>query len=174
LNEKKGGLFLHAAAILGSRGVSLLLGHSCSGKTTLSSLVSDQFSVVADDLVFAFPKPDGTWAVMDGETIEQQRAMNFDSAMEALRHHEPAWPLSSLIRIFAAENTKLQRLTDMKTCEYLMDAVFEISIQAKDRRLDLRRQWFSNVADMARRYPGWRLEFSLDAEQAVAAIQQTF
>jgi len=171
---KNNGLFLHAAAILSPSGVSLLLGHSCSGKTTLSSLVSDQFSVVADDLVFAFPKPDGTWAVMDGETIEQQRAMNFDSAMEALDRQASTWPLISLLRIFAAENTKLQRLTDIKTCEYLMDAVFEISIQAKDRRLDLRKQWFSNAAAMARQYPGWRLEFSLDAQEAVAAIQQTF
>ena len=170
---KNNGLFLHAAAILGHRGVSLLLGHSCSGKTTLSSLVSDQFSIVADDLVFAFPKPDGTWAVMDSETIEQKRAISFDSAKEALCHHEPAWPLISLIRIFAAKNTKLQRLTDIKTCEYLMDAVFEISIQSKDRRLALRKQWFSRAAAMARQYPGWRLEFSLNAEQAVAAIQQT-
>ena len=170
---KKNGLFLHAAGILSPGGVSLLLGHSCSGKTTLSSLVSKHFSVVADDLIFVFPLPDRTWVVMNGETLEQQTTTISYRSAEDLYQHGTAWPLISLIRIFAAEKTRLQRLTDAKTCEYLMDAVFEISTQSKDRRLNHRKHWFSSAAAMARQYPGWRLEFSLDAEQAAAAIRQT-
>jgi hypothetical protein len=166
------GLFLHAAAVLGSKGVILLMGHSSSGKTTLTSLISPHFQIIADDQVFAFPCLNGTWAVVDAQGLKTENGFDLYHSTEYLYEVGGIYALHSLMRIFAAEKTELQPLSPIKICEYLMDAVFEVSIQARNNSPVEQKQWFHTAASIARQYPGWQLQFTLHSQHAVNAIGQ--
>jgi hypothetical protein len=167
------GLFLHAAAVLGPDGVILLMGHSSSGKTTLSSMISNRYPIVADDLVFAFPSRDGAWKIMNGQLLKTEAELYRHGATERLFKEGAAYPLRSLIRIFAAERSILRPLSPVKLCEYLMDAVFEISTQSRHTDINSRNLWFRAAANIARQYPGWWMQFFLNERFAVDMIRQT-
>ena len=166
------GFYLHAVGILGPKGAILLMGHSGAGKTTLSNLVSDHFPILADDLVFAYPNKNSGWMIIGGKQIGIKNKADRISFLKNISLNDHVYPLHSLVRVFAAKETKIQSLSPIKTCEYLLNAVFELHIQSLEKNMFLRKEWFHSVADMARRCKGWELRFSLDAEQAVAAIRQ--
>jgi hypothetical protein len=167
------GLFLHAAAVYGPHGAILLMGHSSSGKTTLSALLSDHFPVISDDLVFARPLPDGAWTVMNGTRIKTLAQEKGRVDEEILSHvEEKQYPLYAIIRIFAAQHTALTPLPPIKTCEYLMDAVLEVDIQRERFTPGLGRGWFCSTALIARRYPGRQLQFALEKSTVVPLLQK--
>ncbi len=172
VSHSKFGLFLHAAAVDGPYGAILLMGHSCSGKTTLSSLLSDHFYLIADDLVFARSLNNGIWGVMSGRQIKSMVYENDSTYKEILQEEDRWYPLHAIVRIFAAQHTDLKPLSSIKTCEYLMDAVFEIDIQRKKTRPDLAQRWFQFAVLMARQYPGWQLQFSLEKQSVVSLLQK--
>ena len=168
------GLFLHAAAILLSKGVVLLLGHSSSGKSAISSMLSSHFQVVADDIVFAMPREVGEWTIMEGNAIKskfkgyEHNLLFEDIENEAMK----TYPLHSIIRIFAAQNTELGPLPPIKICEYLMDAVFEIDVQRNTINSNLTTRWFQLTAAMASQYTGWQLRFNLDEKKILSLFQK--
>ncbi len=168
----KNGMYLHAVAVSGPKGAILLLGHSSSGKTTLGSLVSRDFPVLGDDWLFVFPDRNGEWMVADGKRLNIRPETCNPGMLDELCHKGIARPVHSLIRIFAAEKTELKSISSLKTCEYIMNAVFEIPMQSMNTCLHTRRQWFQSAADMARKYRGWRLQFSLNEERAMNALRQ--
>lgn len=171
--NSEAGLYLHAVAVSGPKGAILLMGHSGAGKTTLGNLVCDHFPILADDLVFAYPNKNNGWMIIGGRQIGIKNKADRISFLKNSSLNNYAYPIHSLVRVFAAKETKIQSLSPIKTCEYLLSAVFELHVQSLEKNIFLRKEWFHSVADMARRHPGWRLEFSLDAEQAVKVIQQT-
>ena len=168
----KTGLYLHAVAVLSPKGAILLLGRSGAGKSTLSALVSKYFPVLVDDWVFAFSDKNSCWMIMDGKRFSVINKVDRNGLPARFRQDGIAYPLHSLIRVFADEKTAIQPLSSMTTCEYLLNAVFELPIQSLETNLSIRNQWFHAVADIARKYQGWQLHFSLNAEHAVTAIQK--
>ena len=164
------GLFLHASAVLGPKGAILLLGHSGSGKTSLCKILSPYFSLIADDITFVCRRKCGVWEVRDGDSFRPELFKN-RSVSKNMVQKAPAYPLGSIIRIFASQSTVLQPLAPMKLCEYLMDAVFEIDIQRKTIRSDLTVQWFHHVAAIAKQNKGWQLQFALDKKLILSAFQ---
>ncbi len=166
------GLFIHAAAIQGNHGAILLMGHSSSGKTTLSSLLSAHFPVITDDLVFAHRRQQDVWRIMDGSRLKSIAYENGCVYGEISPEAEKAYPLCAIIRIFGAQHTTLQPLPPIKTCEYLMDAVFEIDLQRATNSLMLANRWFHLTALMARQCPGWQLCFTLDEQLIVPLLKQ--
>ena len=167
------GLYLHAVGILGPKGAILLMGHSGAGKTTLSNLVSDHFPILADDLVFACPNKNNDWVIIDGKRIGIKNKADRISFLKDSSLNDYVYPLHSLVRVFAAKETKIQSLLSLNTCEYLLNAVFELHVQSLEKNIFIRKKWFHSVADIARRCKGWKLRFSLDAKQAVAAMRRT-
>lgn len=148
------GFFLHTAAVLRSEGVMLFLGHSGSGKSTLSKLLSDRYEILRDDRAFVQMQKNGMWFVKD----------DFNSTT--------CYPLHSIIRIFGAHQPELIPLPPIKTCEYLMDAVFEIDHQRRSRDIEFEKQCFTKTAQIARYYPGWLLQFSLQKSDILNQLQK--
>ena len=157
------GLLLHAAAVLSSKGVFLLLGHSGSGKTTLSRLLSDHFKILKDDRAFLQLQKNNQWFVYINDDMHNPITLNDNSTY---------YPLHAIIRIFGTQETKLEPLLPIKTCEYLMDAVFEIDTQQQSRSVEFEKQWFAQTAHIARQCPGWKLQFSLQLPVILHELQQ--
>lgn len=155
------GLSLHAAAVLSSKGVILFLGHSGSGKTTISRLLSDHFRVLKNDRVFLQATENNIWIVATECACQTKKSVNKEVNQQSLSGNRVYYPLHSIVRVFGAQKSELIPLTPIKTCEYLMDAVFEIDHQRGARSVELEQQWFKKTVQIARRYPGWLLQFSL-------------
>jgi len=133
----------------------LFLGHSGSGKTTLARLLADHFTILRDDRVFI--------------QMQKDRSFLAKGTKESSDTHE----VHSIIRIFGAEQAEISPMSQAKTCEYLMDAVFEIDFQQKSRNIKHEQQWFIQCAHLARHCPGWLLHFSLDPGDVIHQLQKT-
>ena len=91
--------------------------------------------------------------------------------------------LGGVFRIHKAAETRAEPMPPLETARHLMDAAMEIDRQRKFGRPregagmssagriaaeQMRRQWFRQVAEIARTCPGWNLWFSKDANGAEA------
>ncbi|MCD4741724.1 MAG: hypothetical protein K8R67_04480 [Desulfobacteraceae bacterium] len=99
-------------------------------------------------------KKNGMWFVQDGF------------------NNSTSYPLLSITRIFGAKHAELIPILPIKTCEYLMDAVFEVDHQQKTRKIELEQQWFAQTAQIAKKYPGWLLKFSLHKSDILYQLQK--
>ena len=139
--------FLHAVAVETPRGAILILGHSGAGKTTLSSLLAEKYSVVADDIIYIGQhKKNRKWYITDGKKL-QSFVNNW-------------MPLLATIRTYQAREPQLVNIPSREVCKHLMDAVFENNMMC-DVKGELQRAAFVSVAEIARTYPGWRLMSNL-------------
>lgn len=179
------GLFLHASSVAIGGGAVLFLGHSTSGKSTIARMLGQVLPVLADDSVYAARRPDGGWQVVNGG-FRFGRAGIRDWAEEVQRHSAGAAGVRLLgcLRLRKAAELRMEPLPAIQVARYLMDAAMEIDIQRKTGRSvpgrdpdvmqvtltrELRRQWFRDVADIARRVPGWELGFA--RETPVSALK---
>jgi len=188
--SSKNGLFLHASSVVVGGGALLFLGHSTSGKSTISSLLKKHYPTLADDTVFATCDPRGIWQVVNGGfRFEDAGLCSWEEFMQR-RFADGAIPLLGCMRIHKAQQVKVARLDPVETARYLMDAVMEVDVQRKfgmqqektgvkkpavalARRM--LRQWFQQSAEIARACPGWHLWFSRDTHlpdllNALAAV----
>jgi len=151
-------LALHASAIVTPCGAVLFLGHAGAGKSTICQLLSKRFPPLADDVVYLIRQEDGTWHVADGS----RRAFGGPLQAGELAELEGV-PLRAILRLFQDSASRVAPITSREACRHLTDALFEVVWQ---RRYDLanKRAWFALVADIARRYSGSRLYFTLDEE----------
>ncbi len=186
------GLFLHASAVDVEGGALLFLGHSTAGKSTIARLLGQQVTVLADDSVFAFRGPDGSWRVLDGGF--RFGAGDLSDWRDAIRRRMETGegvPLAGCLRIHKAEELRVEPLPPLETARCLMDAVMEIDLQRKSGRpkgegpsnaeaiqheRQLRREWFRQVSAIARSIPGWNLWFSMDSDASslVQALRGLF
>jgi hypothetical protein len=152
-------LALHASAVETSAGVLLFLGHAGAGKSTICQLLAKRFPILADDAVYLIRKNQegGAWFVADGS--QHAFAEPSANAVDSI----PSMPLRAIFRIYQDSYTRLVRMTPRETCSHLVDALFEISWQQHGNLVE-KRNWFNCVAEVARRYRGARLYFSLDME----------
>ena len=187
------GLFLHAsAAAVGGR-AALFLGHSTSGKSTIVRLLEPRCPKLADDSVHAARGADGVWRVVDGgfrlgsgrgvaDWMEEVRRRAADGAA--------AVPLGGCFRLHKAAEVRVELLEPVELARHLMDAAMEIDLQRKFGRIAggakpepdfqeqvvaMRRQWFAQVAQIARTCPGWHLFFTRDADpdQLASVLEKT-
>lgn len=150
------GMCLHASAVNISGKALLFLGHSTAGKSTISRLLSECYPVIADDKVLILKKRNGCWLVRDNS--DNIRAGNNTNSM--LSHDQ--YPLLAILRIFKSKTTRIEPISQRKTCKYLMDAVFEIDFQRKVDDLLVKKKWFSYAGDISKKNVGWELTFSID------------
>ncbi len=163
------GLYLHASAVVIQGGAVLFLGHSTSGKSTMTCLLRPICSVLADDTVLVKRNNGGAWRVTDGKGWFASPSTQPSTA-----------PLRACFRIHKGPDLRIEQLAPLELARCLMDAVMEVDVQRKCGRLDpsdsstapdaiaeartMRRKWFQDVATLAHDYRGNRMWFPLDAD----------
>lgn len=150
------GLFLHASAVNVAGKALLFLGHSTSGKSTISRLLSERYPLIADDKVWICQK-NSDWLICDGDTNSQSENRNKFSSGSKKKY-----PVLAVLRIFKSKTAGIKPLMPRETCRYLVDAVFEIDIQRKQDDLLAKKKWFAFVAEISKKKEGWRLTFKKD------------
>jgi len=162
------GIFLHASSVIVSGKALLFLGHSSSGKSTISRLLSERYPIIADDKVYICKNKNGDWSVCDGSDGFPLKQRYSPSA-----GRQKSYPLFAVLRIFKSKSMKIMPISPKETCRYLMDAVFEIDIQRKQKDLKIMKQWFALTAEISRKIKGWRLAFRKDL-RILGLIKEAF
>lgn len=153
---EKFGVYLHASSVNIEGKAVLFLGHSTSGKSTISEILSERYPLIADDKIWVEIGNEGIWMAQGiSETNKFGKGYSYSKKLE----QHPLW---GIIRIFKANETKIEQITQRVCCKYLMDAVFEIDFQRRVTELDRKKNWFRLVADISRKTIGWHLTFQKD------------
>ena len=153
----KNGVCLHASAVNVSGKALVFLGHSTAGKSTISRLLAERYPIIADDKVFVFQVKKGGWMICDGSD-------NFPlvkGKANPLANQEK-FPLLNVLRIFKAELKEITPASPILTCKYLVDAIFEVDRQRKQKDLGVIKKWFGVAAKISRQINGYRLTFPKD------------
>ena len=150
------GVCLHASSVSISGKAILFLGHSTSGKSTISRLLSERYRVIADDKVWVHRLNKSKWLVHDASDNYQIRKQ------EEHFIGRDEFQLLAISRIFKSDSTRMVRLSSKELCKYLMDAIFEIDFQRKIEDINVKKKWFSLLAEMAKNVEGWGLTFTKD------------
>ena len=175
------GLFLHASSVVIGGEAFLFLGHSTAGKSTIARLLGAAYPVLADDAVFVSRRPEGRWGVVDGGFRFGEG--DFADWQERIRRQIDlnSVPLRGCLRIHKATELRMGPMDPAELARHLMDAAMEIDLQRKygrisgssemepsawDEVLQMRRHWFSLVAEIARTCPGRHLWFSRSSKIA--------
>lgn len=179
LRVSDSGLFLHASSVIIHGGAVLFLGHSTSGKSTIARRLGEVYPVLADDSVFAARGADGGWRVVDGGFRFGEG--DFESWKQRIHRQiaENSVPLRACLRIHKASAVRMESMEPVELARHLMDAAMEIDLQRKwgkksgvsntepsawEEVLRARRQWFSQVADIARTALGGHFWFSRESD----------
>lgn len=149
------GLYLHASSIVISGQAILFLGHSTAGKSTISHLLSEVYSVISDDKVLLI-EDNGRW-MAQGVIEEFQPGKGKTSKLG-----EGPFPLLAFMRIYKSTHTHLKPISPQEACKYLLDAIFEIDFQRQVKDITVKKKWFMNAADISRKVKGWGLTFKKD------------
>ena len=179
---KSDGLFLHASAVNMAGGACLFLGHSTAGKSTIARLLGKTHPILADDSVYVARGPDGKWRVVDGSfRFGRDELPGWQEEVRRRAGGAGAVPLRGCFRIHKAAVARVEPLAPLELARCLMDAAMEIDLQRKygrisgssemepsawDEVLQMRRHWFSLVAEIARTCPGRHLWFSRSSKIA--------
>lgn len=153
----KNGACLHASAVNVSGKALIFLGHSTAGKSTISRLLAERYPIIADDKVFVFQVKKGGWMICDGSD-------NFPlvKGKENPLANQEKFPLLNVLRIFKAELKDITPASPILTCKYLVDAIFEVDRQRKQKDLGVIKKWFGVAAKISRQINGYRLTFPKD------------
>ena len=171
------GLFLHASAVAVPDGAVLFLGHSTAGKSTIARKLGSVLPMLADDSVFAGPDAAGVWRVVDGG-FRFGRGWGLEEWLADVRRQLQEGrgvPVRKCFRIHQAAVAQTEPMPPIELGRHLMDAAMEIDVQRKFGKKSSgnpaeqpawheitaqRRRWFHQVAELARRCPGWHLWFA--------------
>jgi hypothetical protein len=162
------GLFLHASAVNVSGKALLFLGHSSSGKSTISRLLSERYLVIADDKVKANQMNNGDWLVCNGDTNIQSGNGNIIS-----EGSQKKYPILAILRIFKSKTMGIKPISAKESCRHLVDAVFEVDKQRMQKDFATIKQWFTLVAGIAKKNECWHLTFMKD-KSIIKIIHENF
>lgn len=164
------GFYLHASAVLIPEGTLLFLGHSTSGKTTISRKMSSRYRVLADDVVFIQERANGLYFIDDGKKhlSRSESFLRKDISSEGVCHQ-----ISAIVRIYKGKQVKAEQIPSLRLCRYLTDALFEVDIQRRSTCLDDRKNLFACAAALAKKTRGLHLWFDLhsDPDAIVSALR---
>ena len=146
-------LVIHASAVNMAGKALVFLGPSSAGKTTICRLLSSQSMPLADDKVYAMPRPGGQWAIADASIRALYGPLSEDEA-NALA----GVPLQAVFRLHKAPELRLGQVHPLETSRLLMRAVLELKWT---RLYDARQNQsvFTSTAAIARSVPGYHLSF---------------
>lgn len=174
------GFFLHASAVVVDGGAVLFLGHSTAGKSTMARLLGTKCPVLADDAVHVTRCGRSEWRVVDGSfRFENDGRLEDWSRELSRRAGAGAVRLKACCRLHKAPELRMERMAPIELARHVMDAVMEMDLQRKAGKrqgggggagavqsdvLQLRKRWFNEASDIARRVPGWHLWFHKQTE----------
>lgn len=161
-------LILHASSINISGKALLFLGHSTSGKSTISRLLSKRYPIISDDMTSVWKMKNGGWRVSDGRRESLAKGSFHDR-----RNQKKGYPLLAMTRIYKAKSIKITPLCPREACRHLVDAVFEIESQRREKNIELNKQWFHIAAEIARTSECLRLTFRKDLS-ILRAVSEVF
>jgi len=159
--------YLHASAVNVNNKAILFLGHSTSGKSTISELMSEKYRRIADDVVWVRCLANEKYAVTDGKHREISDSLILrDEYLKNTKtqNQEDLIIVSNIARLFKSDSTFANRISQRQLCRYLSDALFEVDIQWQNKDIEFRKKLFASVAEMARKICGCDLHFSLSSE----------
>jgi energy-coupling factor transporter ATP-binding protein EcfA2 len=167
---KEKNLFLHASSVLVSGKALLFLGHSTSGKSTISRILSEQYPVLADDVVLMIKNQSNQWKVCNGHGMLQGN----EEAVQSTNITK-VYSLLAVLRLYKSTTnfSIIQPISTIQTCCHLLDAVFEVSTQKAQEDLKIRKKWFSDTAAIAKNHTGWHLHFSKNLD-TIRVIEEVF
>lgn len=165
---KQKGLYLHASSVNINGKALLFLGHSSSGKSTISRLLSKRYPIIADDKICIFQKKNEEWFVCDGSNQTYSEDENTRQ-----NYSVKAFPLLALIRIYKSDIMDIQPISPRTTCSHIIDAVFEVDMQRNQEDLMIRKEWFKLVGDISKKIEGWHLTFKKDVS-IIKSIDEIF
>lgn len=161
-------VLLHASSNNISGTALVFLGHSSAGKSTISRLLSKRYPVIADDNVYVYKDKDGKWLICNGADVSP-----FKEGAELSQGSPNKYLLSAVLRIFKSDSLRISSLSSKETCRYLMDAVFEIDMQKRQKNLETIKKWFTLTAELSREIQGSRLAFKKD-KNTIDFIRSSF
>lgn len=161
-------LLLHASSVEVAGKALVFLGHSSSGKSTIGRLLSARYPLIADDKVSVRKGKGGAWLIKKGSD-------GFLQSKEALRSAQrwKSYPLLAVVRIYKSQTLGMKPLSPKAICRHLLDAVFEIDIQRKRAAPEDRKEWFFQVAALAKETKGFSLTFKKD-KSIVTFVRKLF
>lgn len=146
---------MHASAARTEKGAMVFLGPSGTGKSTICQLLSPHAPTIALDAVYLVPRVGEGWAVARGDRRAHQGPLSREEA-SGLR----TVPLRAIFRLFQGSAPRLKRMNEVKTCQYLTDALFEMAWQ-RDYDITAKKVAFADLAAICRSVPGYEFRFSL-------------
>ena len=158
-------VMIHASAVEYQGKALIFLGPSGTGKSTVSQLLAgtiENVRVLADDKICLDALADGGWAVSDAwpRLLQQAPEAQIDPAFQYV-------PLGSVLRLHQASCPRLESVSMLETCFYLVEAFAEVGIrQAED--IGEKKVCFANLAAVARTVPGYEFYFDCSVRSANA------
>ncbi len=139
---------LHASSVNINGKALVFLGHSTSGKSTIAEILSSEFPKISDDKVLLL-KNGANWFLQNGDKYcERVFAGNPNLKKEGI------FQILSFMRIYKSDKNEIKKIENPLLCRYLTDAVFEVDQQRRVMDIKLRKEWFSAIADISRKFEG--------------------
>lgn len=147
-------VLIHASAVEYKGRALVFLGPSGTGKSTISQLLArtvENINILADDKVCFDALANGGWMVSNAlpRLLQNTPGAKSDTASRYV-------PLGAIFRLYQAPSPRLEPLSMLDTCLYLIKAFAEIVRKQPDIP-EKNMLCFVSLADIARVTPGYEL-----------------
>ena len=154
-------MFLHASANLFPAGAVAFLGHSTSGKSTISRKLFEKYELISDDAIFIFNEK-GKWFCANGDQRNFSFRDNNDIRLFFREKLKTVFPIRLFARIWKRSNVSAAKSNEIIIFKNLMDACMEVDIQRRGTATSVRKYLYSSIAGLARTISGCDLYFTKD------------
>lgn len=144
-------IVLHGAAVAANGGAWLFLAPPETGKSTICRRLSPYAQLVADDRIVIIPK-ENEWLVTTAD------GHNFIAPLPET-FLKGGVPLRTVFRLCRAPRPRIEALSPLQTCRYMVDSFFHFYWQ-KGYSIEQKKSAFAEIAAVARATPGYCLYFN--------------
>ena len=141
--------YLHASSVISKKGALIFVGHSASGKTTISDILNVKFQKVEDDMVLLFEEKPGRWFLKDRVNKSTKQKL---------------YPVFAIFRLLKAQNISIEKINKLRLVKILIDAYFEVESQRVGINKNNNIKAFKTINKFAKLHNGWDLKFSLKSD----------